>query len=92
MPCCSEEGLDAGAVGGFGQADDEDEPADGAVRQGERGQLQAGNAGEESVVAFGGGAAEGEDLVDAAELDAAEGAGDVGEAVVEADVGVMEPV
>ncbi len=41
------------------------------------------------MVTLGGGATEGEDFVDTAELNAAEGAGDVGEAVVESDVGVM---
>ncbi len=61
-----EEGLDAGTVSSFGKANDEDKPADGTVRQCERWQLKARNIGKESVVTFGGGAAEGEDLVDAA--------------------------
>ena len=81
----SEEGLDAGAVDGFGQADDVNEPADGAVGERQGGKCESGNAGEKDVVAFGGGAAEGKNFVDAAELDAAKGAGDVGEPIVEAD-------
>lgn len=44
------------------------------------------------MVAFGDRAPEGKNLTNAAELDAADGAGDFGEPVVEADVGVMQPV
>lgn len=84
-----EKRLDAAAVGGFGEANDEDEPADGAVGHVEWGQLKRRDISQKNVETFGGSAAEGEDFVDAAELDAAEGAGDIGEAVVESDIRMM---
>ena len=43
------------------------------------------------MVTLGCGAAKAKYLADSAELNPAEGAGDVGEPVVESDVGVMEP-
>ncbi len=91
-PVLSEKRLDAGAVGGLGEADDEDEPADGPIGQGERGQLKGGDADQERVVALGSGATEVENLADAAELNTAQGAGDIGQTVVEADIGVMKPL
>ncbi len=44
------------------------------------------------MVTLGGGATEGQDFADAAELNPAEGAGNVRQAVVEADVGMMKPI
>jgi len=87
-----EERLDAVAIARFGESNDEDEPADRAVRHGERGQLKPGNIREKDMVTLGGGSTEGKNFVDTAELNAAEGAGDVGEAVVESYVGMMQPV
>lgn len=84
--------LDTRAVGGFGEADDEDEPADGAVRLGQRRQLKGRKVCEKNMVAFGGRAAKGQDFGDTAELHATECAGDIGKTVVESAVGVMEPV
>ena len=86
-----EDGLDARTVERFRKANDVDEPADAAVGDRERWEDEARNICEESVIVLGSGAAQSKDFVDAAELDTAEGAGDVGEAIVEADVGVIEP-
>jgi hypothetical protein len=48
------------------QPHDVDEPADGALRKGERRELQAGDSPEQRIVALGGGLAQLEYLADAA--------------------------
>ncbi len=85
-------GLDLIAVDRLWQADDKDKPTDGSARESEGRQLEAGNSFEERVVAFGGGLAHGENFADAGELNAAEGAGQLREAIVIAGLGVIEPI
>ena len=82
------------ARGLLGQANDVDEPADGAMRERERREFETGDVkiSEECIVAFGGGSAKGKYLRDAAQLHPAQGAGDFREAVVVARFGVVEPI
>ena len=87
-----EDGLDAVAVCRLRQPNDIDEPADCAVWKSQGWEFEGGEVFEECVVAQGGGLAECEHFFNAAELDAAEGTGDVGEAVVVAGFGVVEPI
>jgi len=90
-PALGESGLDAVAICGLRQTDDVNKPAYGAVGQDEGWKFKAGDGSQEAVVACGGGTAEGKDFFNAGELDAAEGAGDVGKAVVVAGFGVVKP-
>ena len=87
-----EGGLDTVSICGLGETDDVDEPAYGAIGQGKGRKFEAGDVAKQMVVAFCGGLAEGQDFVDARELDAAEGAGYFGKAVVIAGFGVVEPL
>jgi hypothetical protein len=57
-PAAGERGSDAVSVGQFGQANDIDEPADGATREGEAREFETGNGREQFVVTLGGGLAE----------------------------------
>ena len=84
--------ADAFAVDVFRQADDVNEPADGAVGEGQWRQFEAGEVGEQGAVSLGCSAAQGEQFVNAGKLNAAQGAGDIGEAVIKAVFGVVEPV
>ena len=83
--------LESRAIERGVEADDVDEPTDGGVGNGEGWGLDGGEVGEEGVIALGGEAAEGEDFVEAGELDATESTGDVAKAVVEAGFGLGEP-
>jgi len=83
--------LDVFAICEEGKANDINKPADGAVGQGDGWEFEAGDGAQKTVIALGRGVAKGEDFADAGELNAAEGAGNVGEAVVVAGFGVVEP-
>lgn len=87
-----ETGAEAIAVGFLRQANDIDEPADGATRERGVGEFEIRDGGEESLVALSGGVTEGENFVDAGELDPAQCAGQLGETVVVAGLGVIQPV
>jgi hypothetical protein len=84
--------LDRGPIGAVRQPNDKDKPTDASVRKRKRRQLEAGDLRKQLVITLGGGAAKPQDFVNPAKLDASEGACDLGKAIVEADLSVMQPI
>lgn len=87
-----ERGLHPRAIRAFGEADHVDKPTDFAARERQRRALDAGDGVEESVVARGDKLALREDLADAAQLHAAESAGQLGKPVAETWLNLIEPI
>jgi hypothetical protein len=87
-----EESANAVQVCALRQANYIDKPGDCAVWKCNRRQFEIGDCRQERLVALSDGSAAGEYFVDSRQLDAAEGACEIGEAVVVAGFNVVQPV